>query len=149
MRPILPHFVPAWEEVRASPVAQMVKNPPAKGSPGLNPWVGKIPGKRAWQPTPVFLPGESPWTEKPGGLQSMGSQRVRHDWVTKHAQEEGMVERKEDPWTGLASESYSRFVTEHKCLTRANYLHIKSGAKWGETLDQGRIFLMLVIYWIA
>ena len=25
-----------------------------------------------------------PWTEQPGGLQSMGSQRVRHDWVTKH-----------------------------------------------------------------
>ena len=31
-------------------------------------WVGKIPWKRAWQPTPVFLPGESPWTEEPGGL---------------------------------------------------------------------------------
>ena len=26
---------------------------------------------------PVFLPGESPWTEEPGGLQFMGSQRVR------------------------------------------------------------------------
>ena len=26
-------------------------------------WVGKIPWRRAWQPTPVFLPGESPWTE--------------------------------------------------------------------------------------
>ena len=26
---------------------------------GFNPWVGKIPGRRAWQPTPVFLPGES------------------------------------------------------------------------------------------
>ena len=25
-----------------------------------------------WQPTPVFLPGESPWTEEPGGLQSVG-----------------------------------------------------------------------------
>ena len=25
----------------------------------FNPWVGKIPGRRAWQPTPVFLPGES------------------------------------------------------------------------------------------
>ena len=35
--------------------------------------------KRAWQPTPVFLPGESPWTEEPGGLQSKGSQRVGHD----------------------------------------------------------------------
>ena len=23
-----------------------------------------------------------PWTEEPGGLQSMGSQRVRHDWTT-------------------------------------------------------------------
>ena len=27
------------------------------------------------EPTPVFLPGESPWTEEPGWLQSMGSQR--------------------------------------------------------------------------
>ena len=35
--------------------------------------------RRAWQPTPVFLPGESPSTKEPGGLQSMGSQRVRHN----------------------------------------------------------------------
>ena len=41
--------------------------------------IGKIPWRRAWQPTPVFLPGESPWTEEPGGLQSLGSQRVRYD----------------------------------------------------------------------
>ena len=26
---------------------------------GLDPWVWKIPWRRAWQPTPVFLPGES------------------------------------------------------------------------------------------
>ena len=31
-----------------------------------------------------ILPGESPWTEEPGGLQSMRSQRVGHDWATKH-----------------------------------------------------------------
>ena len=35
--------------------------------------------------TPVFLPGESPGTEVPGGLQSMGLQRVRHNWATKHS----------------------------------------------------------------
>ena len=29
--------------------------------------------------TPVFLPGESQWTEEPGKLQPMGLQRVRHD----------------------------------------------------------------------
>ena len=36
--------------------------------------IGKIPWRRAWQPTPLFLPGESPWTEEVAGLQSMGSQ---------------------------------------------------------------------------
>ena len=44
----------------------------------------KIPWKRAWRPTPVFLPEESPWTEEPDGLQFMGSQRVGHDWASKH-----------------------------------------------------------------
>ena len=29
--------------------------------------------------TPLFLPGESPWTEVPGGLQSTESQRFGHD----------------------------------------------------------------------
>ena len=51
----------------------------------FNPWVGKILWRRAWQPTPVCLPGESPGTEEPGGLQSMGLQRAGHDWVTKNS----------------------------------------------------------------
>ena len=29
------------------------------GRPRFDPWVGKIPWRREWQPTPVFLPGES------------------------------------------------------------------------------------------
>ena len=36
--------------------------------------------RRKWQPTPVFLPGESQGQGEPGGLPSMGSHRVRHDW---------------------------------------------------------------------
>ena len=28
------------------------------GRPGFNPWVGKIPWRRKWQPTPVLLPGK-------------------------------------------------------------------------------------------
>ena len=43
----------------------------------FDPWVRKIPWRRKWQPTPVFLSGK--WIEESGGLQSMGSQRVRHD----------------------------------------------------------------------
>ena len=61
------------------------------GRPGFSPWVGKIPWRSSWQPTPVFLPGESPWTEEPGGLQSMGSQRVRRDWGLSTAQHRGQV----------------------------------------------------------
>ena len=33
-----------------------------------------------------ILAWEIPWTEEPGGLQSMKMQRVGHDWVTEHAQ---------------------------------------------------------------
>ena len=36
----------------------MVKNPPAMRKTWVDPWVGKIPWRRTWQPTPVFLPGE-------------------------------------------------------------------------------------------
>ena len=47
---------------------------------GFNSWVGKIPWKRARQPTPLFLHGESHGQEEPGGLQSIALDRVRHDW---------------------------------------------------------------------
>ena len=44
-------------------MALVVKNPPANAGKhnrcGFDPWVGKIPWRRARQPTPVFLPGES------------------------------------------------------------------------------------------
>ena len=46
----------------SSQVVLVVKNPPANAGDlrlGFDPWVGKIPCWRAWQPTPVFLPGES------------------------------------------------------------------------------------------
>ena len=39
---------------------------------GLDPWVKKVPWRRAWQPTPVFLPGKSQWTEEPGDYSPKG-----------------------------------------------------------------------------
>ena len=68
----------------ASLVAQMVKNLPAVRESWVLSLGQEDPLRRTWQPTPVFLPGESLWTEEPGGLQSMGLQRVGHDWTTKH-----------------------------------------------------------------
>ena len=60
-------------------MAQLVKNLPAMQET----WEDPLEEGMA---TPVFLPGESPGTEEPGGLQSLGSQRVRHDWAIKHTQ---------------------------------------------------------------
>ena len=47
----------------------------------FDPWVGKIPWRKAWQPTPVFLPGESHGQrnrESHGRLQPIRSQRIGH-----------------------------------------------------------------------
>ena len=56
--------------IRASQVALVVKNPLVDAEDmrhGFNPWVGKIPWRRAWQPTPVFSPGESHGQRSPAG----------------------------------------------------------------------------------
>ena len=48
--------------VWASQVVLIVKKLPANAGDirhGFSPWVGKFPWRRAWQPTPVFLPGKS------------------------------------------------------------------------------------------
>ena len=60
-----------WTELTEL-VVHTVKESAAMQEIWVQPWVGKIPWRRAWQPTPLFLPEESPWTEEPGRLQSMG-----------------------------------------------------------------------------
>ena len=45
--------------MQASQVALVVKNSCLFRRRRFNPWVGKIPWRRTWQPTPVFLLGES------------------------------------------------------------------------------------------
>ena len=54
-------------------MAQTVKNPPAVQETWVPSLGWEDPLEKGWLPTPVFWPGESPWTEEPGGLQFMGS----------------------------------------------------------------------------
>ena len=69
---------------------------------GFSPWVGKMPWRRAWQPTPVFLPGESHGQRSLVDYSPWG-QRVRHDWSNlAHTQQVEVLEkeeRKSEPWT--------------------------------------------------
>ena len=76
------YFIPSNGYV-ASLVAQSVKNLPENRRPGFDSWVGKIPWRRKWQPTPVFLPGESHGQRSLAGYTAHGVARVRHDLVTK------------------------------------------------------------------
>ena len=97
-----------YHNVGASLVAQMVKNLPAmwktrvwslgqedplkEGQPRDRTWVSCIASRRftVWATRETegmatysqILAWRIPWTEEPGGSQSMGSQRVRHDWAT-------------------------------------------------------------------
>ena len=58
------------------PVALVVKNPPDNvGEAGSIPELGRSPGEGNATPSSV-LALEIPWTEKPGGLQSVGSQEL-------------------------------------------------------------------------
>ena len=50
----------------------------------FNPWVGKIPLEKEMETQSSILAWELPWTNELGGLQSMRSQRVRHDLETDH-----------------------------------------------------------------
>ena len=68
------------EADRGFPGGSRVKNPPGNaGRRGFDPWMGTIPWRRQWHPTPVFLPGESPRKGEPGGLQSTVLPRVGQD----------------------------------------------------------------------
>ena len=79
MKWVIVSFTLAWVVLEDLSVAQMVKNLPAM----LEIWDWSLgqeaPQRREWQST---LAWRISLTEEPGGLQSMGSQKVGHDWMT-------------------------------------------------------------------
>ena len=86
------YFFSVFVEVLGSPDGSVVKkkkkkNLPAKAGDTIDwvwflfdPWIRKIPWRRKWQPTPVFVPGKSHGQRSLAGYRS---QRVRHDLETK------------------------------------------------------------------
>ena len=66
----------------ASLVAQTVKNPPAMQETCVQSLGGEDPLEKGMATHSSILAWRIPWTEEPGGLQSMGSQRGGHDWMS-------------------------------------------------------------------
>ena len=64
-------------------MAQMIKKLPAMWETWVQSLGWEDPLDEDMETHSSILAGESPWTEEPGGLQSLGVQRVGHDQVTK------------------------------------------------------------------
>ena len=137
-------------KVRASLVAQMVKNSPA----GRETWVRSLDWDDPLEEDRAIysstLAWESPWTEEPGGLQSMRLQRVRHDWVTKHCEGEscsivsdslrphdytvhGILQARIQDWVAIP---FSRVSSQHRdwtqvsCVASIMWVFIRSLNHW-------------------
>ena len=79
--------------VGTSLVTQREKSLPAMQETWFYPWVGKIPWRMERLIPSSTLAWRIPWTEKPGRLQSMGSQRVRSDCTDTHTHNSGRWKR--------------------------------------------------------
>ena len=82
------------DQGRASQVVLVVNEPAHQGRrckrQGLNLWVGKIPWRRAWQPSLVFLPGESHGQRGLAGYSPWGCKKSDMTEATQHARRQGV-----------------------------------------------------------
>ena len=82
------YLLRAWPRVKfmtndfTSPVAHMVKNLPVMWETQFRSLGQEDPLEKEMATHSSTLAWNIPWTEEPGRLQSMGSQKVRHDWET-------------------------------------------------------------------
>ena len=110
MTQILNFFV----DSQASLVAQMVKDPPALRETCVWRLGQEDPLEKGMATHSSILAWRIPWTEEPGGLQSMGSQRVGHDWATKHSTDDiyAYYREKNYPLPQSSEHSHCCFVFE-------------------------------------
>ena len=93
---------------------------------GSIPGLGRSPGGGNGNQSSI-LAWRIPWTEEPGGLQSMESQRVRHDWATEHTLMHLLPARVSGPSQGTPKER----PRTHQCSP----LTCRALVPYGDALD--------------
>ena len=96
----------------------MVKNLPAVQETWVWSWVQKDPLEKGMATHSSILAWRIPWTEEPGEPQSMGSQRVRHDWVTN---------------TSIWTTKYSKELSDTSLMDHGKCLNQEMFSMWGTT----------------
>ena len=94
-----------WLSVMGFPGGSVVKNLPAKQEMQVQSLGREDPLEKEMATHFSTLAWEIPWTERPGGLQSMGSQRVGHDLTTEHMPAHSSPSPDTDPRSGQEKKS--------------------------------------------
>ena len=92
------HFYFTWVWHWASLVAQRLKRLPAMWKTWVQSLSQEDPLEKEMAPHSSTLAWRMPWMEEPGGLQSTGSQRVRHDWATSLTHDRSGISGWYDNW---------------------------------------------------
>ena len=80
-------FIDVYSRRRSFPGVSVVKDPPVVQETQIHSLGQEDPLEKGMVTHSSILAWEIPWTQEPGGLQSMGSQRVRHSWATRQQQQ--------------------------------------------------------------
>ena len=136
--------VPRWLNCKGSSC-----NAGDTGDSGLIPGLGRSPGGGNGTPFPsVFLSGKSPWTEKPSGLQSVESLRVRRDWMchgdARTASLTSSAERGSDDGFHLRGLSHSSQILSQGHSLDATDSWVNCGIQVGSFLLNKGLF-----YWVT
>ena len=112
-----------WVYSRASLVAYMVKNLPAVQVTWVPSLGGEDPLETGMAAHSSILAWRIPWTEELGGLQSMGLQRVRHNWTNTFTFRQKSMQRGPQTPKPVLFNSVSKFL-------------------WNEVFSKSPIFLI-------
>ena len=96
---------------RASLVAQMVRSLPAARETQVQPLDWEDPLEKEMATHSRILAWKIPWTEEPGGLQSIGLQRIGHDWATSLYHYKWKIESEfNNYWAYIQHKSFSNYA---------------------------------------
>ena len=94
------------------------------GSCKFEPWIGQIPWRRKWQPTPVFLPGKFHGQRNLVGSSPWGH-RVQHDWAAEQLCTHTYIYTQKSEFTKCKLRKWFLFVAQsckHATVRRRAFL---------------------------
>ena len=117
-------------EVFGFPGGSVVKNPPAMRETWVWSLGGEDPLEKGMTPHSSTLAWETPWTEQPAGLQSMGLQKSdTNNWLNHHHRED-FVQRQEDPTFYAKAAAHQRYEAAAKFCEQNPTLSRSRNSVW-------------------